>query len=146
MRQELKAFIEQGHVVYAECGGFMYLTEGLRTLSGELFALVGVYPTVARMLPHLKALGYVEVESAQAAGLFPRGYVRGHEFHYSELERADFYTEGLRPLYWVRHQRSEVARPEGYLYKRCLASYIHLHFGSNSELATMLVSAAGMLP
>lgn len=146
MRQEIKAFIEQGRVVYAECGGFMYLTEGIRALSGELFAQVGVYPTVVRMLPHLKALGYVEVEIEQAAGLFPRGYVRGHEFHYSELERPDFYTGVLKPLYYVRQQRSEVPRPEGYLYKRCLASYIHLHFGSNSEFATTLVSAAGVLP
>ena len=142
MCQEIKAFIEQGHVVYAECGGFMYLTEGIRDISGRLFPMVGVYPTVARMLPRFKALGYVEVEIEKAAGPFPRGRARGHEFHYSELERQDFCSGALETLYHVRKHRSDVPRPEGYLYKRCLASYIHLHFGSNPEFAAALVAAA----
>jgi len=142
MRQEIKAFIEQGHVVYAECGGFMFLTEGIRDIHGRLFPMVGVYPTVARMLPHFKALGYVEVEVEKAAGPFPRGRARGHEFHYSELERQDFCSGALETLYHVRKHRSDVPRPEGYLYKRCLASYIHLHFGSNPEFAAALISAA----
>ncbi len=142
MRQEIKAFIEQGHVVYAECGGFMYLTEGIRDISGRLFPMVGIYPTVARMLPRFKALGYVEVEIEKAFGTFPRGYARGHEFHYSELERQDFCHGSFATLYQVRKHHSDVPRPEGYLYKQCLASYVHLHFGSNPEFATALVSAA----
>lgn len=146
MRQEIKAFIEQGRVVYAECGGFMYLTEGIRDIAGRLFPMVGVYPTVARMLPRFKALGYVEVEIENAIGPFPRGCARGHEFHYSELERQDFCSGALETLYHVRKHRSDVPRPEGYLYKRCLASYIHLHFGSNPEFATALVSGARALP
>jgi len=142
MRQEIRAFIEQGRVVYAECGGFMYLTEGIRDLRGDLFPMVGVYPTVARMLPHFKALGYVEVEVEKTHGPFPRGYARGHEFHYSELEQQDFCHGALETLYHLRKHPNDVPRPEGYLYKRCLASYVHLHFGSNPEFASALVSCA----
>ena len=39
----------------------MYLTRGCAKLTAQSSPFVGVYPTVVRMLPHLKALGYVEV-------------------------------------------------------------------------------------
>jgi cobyrinic acid a,c-diamide synthase len=142
MRQEIKTFIEQGRVVYAECGGFMYLTTGIRDIEGTVFPMVGVYPTGVRMLPRLKALGYVEVSVERKTDLFPPEQARGHEFHYSELEREDFCGGSIETLYQVRKRRSNVPRLEGYLYKRCLASYLHLHFGSNPGFATALVSAA----
>jgi cobyrinic acid a,c-diamide synthase len=142
MRQEIKAFIEQGRVVYAECGGFMYLTTGIRTVQGALVPMVGVYPTVVRMLPRLKALGYVEVTIEKPIGPFPPGQARGHEFHYSELENENFCYGPIDSLYNVRKHRGETPRPEGYLYKNCLASYVHLHFGSNPEFAAALVSHA----
>ncbi|MGH7964286.1 MAG: hypothetical protein ACRERD_21100 [Candidatus Binatia bacterium] len=133
--------MEQRRVVYAECGGFMYLTAGIRDVHGTLFPMVGIYPTVARMLPRLKALGYVEVEVERETGLFPVGRVRGHEFHYSELEQQDFCDSLIKPLYRVHERSGEEPRLEGYLYKRCLASYTHLHFGSNPEFATSLIAA-----
>ena len=142
MRQAVKAFIEQGRVVYAECGGFMYLTTGIHDVQGTFFPMVGVYPTVARMLPQLAALGYVEVSLEKANSLFPFGQIRGHEFHYSTLEPENFCDGIVTPVYQVRKRLNEAARPEGYLYKNCLASYVHLHFGSNPEFASSLVGAA----
>jgi cobyrinic acid a,c-diamide synthase len=142
MRQEIAAFIDQGGVVYAECGGFMYLTSGIRDSHGRLFPMVGIYPTVARMLPRLAALGYVEVEVERANTLAATGQVRGHEFHYSELEQKDFCGDTIEPVYHLRKGHGEAPRSEGYLYKRCLASYVHLHFGSNPQVATSLVYAA----
>ena len=142
MRQEVKAFIEQGGVVYAECGGFMYLTSGIRNDQRKLFPMVGVYPTVVHMLPRLAALGYVEVEITRANRLFAAGRARGHEFHYSELERKDFGGGEIKSVYQIRKHHSDALRSEGYLYKRCLASYVHLHFGSNPEIARLLVTAA----
>src|SRR5262249_16175725 len=142
MRQEVKAFIEQGGVVYAECGGFMYLTAGIRNDQGKLFPMVGVYPTVVHMLPRLAALGYVEVEVERANDLFAAGRARGHEFHYSELEREDFCGGEIEAVYQIHKRHSDVVRSEGYLYKRCLASYVHLHFGSNPQFAASLVGAA----
>jgi len=142
MRQEVKDFIERGGVGYAECGGFMYLTAGIRDGRGTLFPMVGVYPTVARVLPRLAALGYVEVAVESANRLLAAGRARGHEFHYSELEQKDFYSDIIKPVYQVRKHQSEALRREGYLYKRCLGSYIHLHFGSNPHFASSLVRTA----
>jgi cobyrinic acid a,c-diamide synthase len=53
MRQELRCFIEQGGVVYAECGGLMYLTQAIRTVEGRDFPMVGIFPATAQMLPRL---------------------------------------------------------------------------------------------
>jgi len=142
MRQEVKDVIEQGRVVYAECGGFMYLTAGIRDTNGTLFPMIDIYPTVVQMFPQLRALGYVEVEIAKTILELPSGRVRGHEFHYSELERQDFCGGTVAPIYQVRQRANDAPRPEGYLYKRCLASYLHLHFGSNTAVATALVAAA----
>jgi cobyrinic acid a,c-diamide synthase len=142
MLREVYAFIEQGGVVYAECGGLMYLTQGIRDIAGTIFPMVGTFPTTVRMFPHLKALGYVEVIVERTAGPFPQGSVRGHEFHYSELEKEIVHRDAISLLYQVRKRANDTPRSEGYLYKRCLASYIHLHFGSNPAFAARLVSVA----
>ena len=141
MRQEIKDFIQDGKTVYAECGGFMYLTQGIRVVEGQHFPMVGVYPTVVRMLSRLSALGYSEVDVESTNGIFPSMRVRGHEFHYSELEQ-DILSDPIETLYQVHTRAADMPRPEGYLYKHCLASYVHLHFGSNPTFARCLVSLA----
>jgi cobyrinic acid a,c-diamide synthase len=142
MRQDIHRFIEQDGVVYAECGGLMYLTRGLREADGHVFPFVGVYPTVVRMLPHLKALGYVEVASEPSTGFFPAGPARGHVFHYSELEEEACWGDAITPLYRIQPSSGAESHPGGYRYKQCLASYVHLHFGSHPAWAAGLVTAA----
>ncbi len=141
MRQEMKDFIRDGRTVYAECGGLMYLTQGIQDVEGHDFPMVGVYPTVVRMQSRLRALGYAEVAIPPTKDLFPAMRVRGHEFHYSELV-PDLACKQTWTLYQVCQRAAEVTRPEGYVYQRCLASYIHLHFGSNPAFAQQLVRLA----
>ena len=142
LRREVRDFIERRGVVYAECGGLMYLADAIRDGQGRRFPMVGIYPTTVRVLPRLSALGYVEVSLEAGHGLFPAGTVRGHEFHYSELEESDLCRGPIRAVYAVRKRPGDSPRPEGYAYKRCLASYIHLHFGSQPACAAGLVRAA----
>ncbi len=142
MREELRCFIEQGGVVYAECGGLMYLTQAIRTVEGRDFPMVGIFPATARMLPRLCALGYTEVDAPHSNPVLPTGRIRGHEFHYSQLERQPSFGEKISYVYNVRKRVADDPKAEGFLYKRCLASYIHLHFGSNPQVATSLVAAA----
>jgi cobyrinic acid a,c-diamide synthase len=151
MKAAIRDAIEAGMPVYAECGGFIYLTDGLadnsNTLSqGERVAedrvrvqgFVGIFPVTTRMLPRRKALGYREVELAADSFLGPAGMVaRGHEFHYSEIGEM---PEEIERVYRVRRHGADLGE-EGFRYRNCLASYIHLHFGSNPGLASSLVSA-----
>jgi cobyrinic acid a,c-diamide synthase len=63
---------------------------------------------------------------------------RGHEFHYSEISAPPEGT--VERLYRVTRQGKELPG-EGYCYRNCLASYIHLHFGSNTAIASGFVTA-----
>ena len=47
---------------------------------------------------------------------------------------------GVERLYRVSKEGVDLGM-EGYRYKNCLASYIHLHFGSNPELAAHFVAS-----
>lgn len=126
--------VEDDMPVYAECGGLVYLTEGMEAGPG----FVGVYPVRARMLSKRKALGYREVTLACDSIIGPSGTVaRGHEFHYSEISAM---PDTIGRVYRVTRQGSSL-EPEGFRYRNCLASYIHLHFGSSPALAATFAGA-----
>jgi cobyrinic acid a,c-diamide synthase len=114
---------------------FIYLTRGVEA-DGVIQPLVGVFPVRTRMLPRRKALGYREVVVQGETIIGPAGTVaRGHEFHYSEMERM---PDQVERLYSVSRKGSSLGL-EGYRYKNCLASYIHLHFGSSPAMAESFV-------
>ncbi|OGR30288.1 MAG: cobyrinic acid a,c-diamide synthase [Desulfuromonadales bacterium GWD2_54_10] len=139
MRSAILAAVESYMPVYAECGGFIYLTEGMEAMeSGASADFVGIFPVRVRMLSKRKALGYrqvaFETDSVIAAA---GGSARGHEFHYSEIGEMPLQLERC---YRVTRQGLELGR-EGYRFRNCLASYIHLHFGSHAGIAESFVAA-----
>ncbi|QWV99800.1 cobyrinate a,c-diamide synthase [Geomonas nitrogeniifigens] len=131
MKQAILKAVESGMPVYAECGGFIYLTQGVAGDEGAT-PFVGIFPVRTRMLPRRKALGYREVELVASGIIGGEGTVaRGHEFHYSEMEEM---PERFERLYRVSRKGAYLGM-EGYRYRNCLASYIHLHFGSSPGIA-----------
>ena len=108
----------------------MYLSQGLTDAEGVFHAWVGLLPTATRMLPRRKALGYAEIRTRAATCWGPPGQVlRGHEFHYSELESP--HLPGWENPYWIKTRQGEQAG--GYRQGRVLASYVHLHWASNPK-------------
>jgi cobyrinic acid a,c-diamide synthase len=139
LSRAIKAAAAAGLPMYAECGGLMYLAREIRDLEGRVHPMAGVFPFAVRMLPRLKALGYREVTLTAPGLLGPAGTtVRGHEFHYSEIIGA---PEGVPCLYRLTPRRGGPAVAEGYGAHNVLASYVHLHFGSNPEAARHLVES-----
>jgi cobyrinic acid a,c-diamide synthase len=137
MRNTIKEMALAGLPIYGECGGLMYLSQGLTTLTGERVPMTGVLPLEVRMLPRLKALGYRQVSLEAECLLGPAGWQgRGHEFHYSEIISE---TDGLSKAFRLADRTGKAAAAEGYCLHRTLASYVHLHFGSNPNLARHLV-------
>jgi len=124
--------------VYAECGGFVYLTEGIDASDDQSSAdFVGIFPVRCRMLPRRKALGYRQVELTGDASIGAKGaVVRGHEFHYSEIGTMPEKVE----RYYRVSRRGEALGLEGFRIRNCLASYIHLHFGSDRNIAATFVA------
>jgi cobyrinic acid a,c-diamide synthase len=89
------------------------------------------------MLKKLKALGYREITLMAAGLLGPAGTrARGHEFHYSEIAGE---ADGLERLYHLTARQGQEAPAEGFCRGNVLASYVHLHFGSNPEVARHFV-------
>jgi len=126
-----------GMPIYAECGGLMFLSQEIKDLEGKSHALAGVLPFRVRMLPRLRALGYREITLTADGLLGPAGtQARGHEFHYSEIVSD---PGGLGRLYRLTDRNGEASRLEGYTWDNVLASYVHLHFGSNPEVARSLM-------
>ena len=135
MKGAILRAVEGDMPVYAECGGFIYLTEGVQS-EGDLHPFVGVFPVRTRMLPRRKALGYREVLFTGDGPIGPAGTAaRGHEFHYSEMEEM---PGEIERLYRVNRKGVELGC-EGYRRRNCLASYIHLHFGSSPVIARHFV-------
>lgn len=136
--QALRQKAAAGLPIYAECGGLMYLSREMCDLTGQGHPMAGILPFKVRMLPRLKALGYREVTLRAETLLGPAGTrVRGHEFHYSELTEN---SGEMNLVYDLLPRAGEASRKEGYALGQTLASYVHLHFGSNPEVARHFVN------
>lgn len=136
MRRSIREFVEAGGTVYAECGGLMYLSRALVDSTGREYPMTAVFPFKTRMLSRLKAIGYREVRFRRDGFLRCKAKMRGHEFHYSEIAEMSR-DRSIEKAYAVTGAYRKNA--EGYRYKNCLGSYIHLHFGSNPVFAESFV-------
>jgi cobyrinic acid a,c-diamide synthase len=117
MRRAVAKFVAREGPVYAECGGFMYLTEAIVDAAGSTWPMAGVFPTRARMQERLAKLGYVEVETSA-------GMARGHEYRYSTIDAMPGEVERIY---------------SGYRVHAAFGSYVHLHFLSCPGVAANFV-------
>ena len=126
--------------IFAECGGFMVLTEGLTDLAGHTWPMAGLLPGSTRMSGKLAALGYRHATAPRPNLLAEPGEsLRGHEFRYSTWVR-DAGTVGNAAAWEVQGTRGKVPDDGvGYVSGNLLASYLHIHFGQSRELAKRFV-------
>jgi cobyrinic acid a,c-diamide synthase len=136
MQAALKSAISGGLPTYAECGGLMSLTEYFIDGSGYIYPMIGILPGFTRLTDELK-MGYREIMSLQSTPMLGKGEkARGHEFHYSEWIRPE---EADAFAYAIQMQQAGEPQSEGFAKKNLLASYVHLHFASNPNLAQNFV-------
>jgi cobyrinic acid a,c-diamide synthase len=132
LRAEVAAFAAAGGPVLAECGGLLFLC---RELDGR--AMCGVLPARARMAGRL-TLGYREATAAAPTPWIGAGAgVRGHEFHYSQVEPEH---GGTAPAWTLAARGRE--RTEGFVAGAVQASYLHTHWAAHPELALGLARVA----
>lgn len=133
MLAEVKNFAENNKPVYCECGGFMYLTEGIADSDDSFFPMASIFPVRARMQKKRASLGYRQIETTRESFFGPAGSVlRGHEFHYSIIEEM---PKSIERVYRVNN-----GQEEGYRYKNVLGGYMHLHFGYNPHMVKSFIS------
>ncbi len=145
MLDSVNTWAASGKPVYAECGGLMYLSQGIHDFDGNFFKMTGVFPFETRMRKGRSHLGYREIMLESDCILGKEGErIRGHEFHYSEIVAGSLDNPASRSLeperiYSVRDRSDEKLPDEGYGVKRTLASYVHLHFAGNRSIADNFV-------
>jgi cobyrinic acid a,c-diamide synthase len=137
MLEEVRAFVASGRPIYAECGGMLYLSEGL-SVDGDSYAMAGVLPLSMEMTDRLVQFGYVTVEFTEDCLLGRKGtVVRGHSFHHSCIASQG----NVATSYQVQYSMSGKEELEGFRQGNVLASYIHLHFRANPAVAENFVAA-----
>jgi cobyrinic acid a,c-diamide synthase len=135
MRNGVQRFAASGRPVYAECGGLMYLCEALIDEAGARHPMAGVLPGESRM--GRLTIGYREVVAIHESPLAEAGWtVRGHEFHHSV-------RVGGSPSPAYRRLDGEETEGEiGGPAANVLASYVHVHLGTDPRLAARFVARA----
>lgn len=127
----------RGLPMYAECGGLMYLCEWLIDQHGQRYPQVGIIPGGTRMTNRLQQFGYAEATFLQDTLLGPAGTtVRGHRFHYSTYEPG---SRSLDCAYRITRTTTGEAHLEGFSTHNVLATYLHVHLGSQPHLAQYFV-------
>jgi cobyrinic acid a,c-diamide synthase len=140
MLASVRDWAEASKTMYAECGGLMYLSEGLYDQNSCYFPMAGVFQFRTKMRQGRSSIGYREVLLKNDGVLGQRGStLRGHEFHYSEIAGGQRYPQDALQ-YIIKDRAGAVLPDEGYQHKNTLAGYIHLHFGSNPNLAKAVIN------
>ena len=138
MLESVRKLALSGIPVYAECGGLIYLTEGVTLTDGRFFPMAGLLQAECVMHTTLRALGYVEVETTEDSILGHKGTrMRGHQFRYSELVPRG----RLERIYRLRSVRTGELVEEGYRVKNVVASYVHTHWACNRDVPLSFIDA-----
>lgn len=133
MRHAIRDASQSGMPVYAECGGMMYLGHSTGDFEGSFYEMAGIFPFVTRIGNPKLSLGYRTVTALQDGPLLSRGEtVNGHEFHWSVLDTSSEETNA----YQLTGRENRI---EGFQKRNTLASYIHLHMGSNPGMAQHMI-------
>jgi cobyrinic acid a,c-diamide synthase len=141
MREAIHCASQNNMPIYGECGGFMYLCRELVDPEGKIHPMTGCFPFRTRMHPNLRTLGYRKISVSKESIIGPKGMeARGHEFHYSDIEPGPD-GQGIAANYHVAGRKGQEMQREGYGRNRTLGSYIHLHFGSNPQIAESFVQS-----
>jgi cobyrinic acid a,c-diamide synthase len=125
---DLRRRVADGLVVWAECGGLLWLSQSLD--DHKLAGIVDVKGTMTKRLH----LGYRSARTLTETPLGPIGTeFRGHEFHYSTVA----------PPGDALHFESRFAnRTDGFATPTMLATYLHVHLATRPDLAEAFVRSA----
>jgi cobyrinic acid a,c-diamide synthase len=136
MQASLRAHVQAGRPVWAECGGMMALFESILLADGTCKPLWGLLPGRVAMQKRLAALGPQQLDL--------QGHVlRGHTFHYSTCESsAPVRARTRRPL---PDDRGGVIGEALYHHGSILASYFHAWFPSSPHATAALFGAEAAL-
>ncbi|MCW7079883.1 MAG: Ni-sirohydrochlorin a,c-diamide synthase [Candidatus Methanospirare jalkutatii] len=127
MRRSIKEFYENNGVIYAECGGLMYLMDEIE-YKGKRFDMCGVIKGEAEWTEERRIVNYVVGEIRRDCFLGKKGKrFKAHEFHRSRINLREDVEFAYRILRGEGILRKGETALDGIIKKNCLASYTHVH-------------------
>ncbi len=132
MRDAVRRAVGRGMPVVAECGGFLYLHEGLAGEDGVPYPMAGVLPGTARLTGRLQNFGYVTLTARRTSMIAEKGIcIRAHEFHYACAPDGGSAFRAVKKngKMWDCVHAGE----------RLYAGFPHLYFRAQPELAARFV-------
>ena len=142
----LREFRKNGFI-YAECGGMMILGELIKDKNGNSHKMSGILPF--RSKESKLTVGYRYIKGLNETPIIKQNQlIRGHEFHYWEIEKnlSEFdlrkagYKNRLSFPWKIKSWETEY-KNEGWADKKLHASWIHLHLPSSPEVAKNFIEA-----
>lgn len=141
MMESIKTELKSGLRCYAECGGLMYLTEGMENVNkSAIFNTVGFFKGRAHMTSRLQNFGYAEIEVAKKNDILPLGFkINCHEFHksYIDSEEEKIYNV-TKDTYDGKIKKWNC----GYVKNNTLGAYAHVHFFGNLDMLEKISGAS----
>lgn len=131
-KTSLKEFHTSSGYIYGECGGFMYLSQGIKTLDEKFYPMGQLIDCSVKMTGRLfiSRFGYVDVNYGKLGG-------KAHEFHYSTIDEVGsdervFKLKKSDGREWLC----------GYKNRNLIAGYPHLHFFKNLDILKQILEGA----
>lgn len=130
--KDLKNNINDNYPIYAECGGLMILGKKLITISGDEYQFANAIPSDIIMTTKRQGLSYVEGITTPNHPFLPSGIlIKGHEFHYSKIDKLNNVTYG----YKIRRGKGIDGSNDGICIKNTIASFLHINVASIPNFA-----------
>lgn len=121
MRDQIKAFADQGGCIYAECGGMLYLNQSINDCK-----MCGIFPGESTLTDKLQRFGYIDITLLEDCLLGRRGdKLTAHEFHKSIC------TSSGEEVFKITKTKGSKTWLCGYQYKNTLVAYPHISFLGN---------------
>ncbi len=134
MLSDIRTAVKAGMPVIAECGGFMYLHEYLKTAAGKIYPMASVISGTVFPTNKLQRFGYVTMRAHTDSLLCKNGKtMKTHEFHYWDSDNAGcaFTAKKADGRTWEC----------GHVSDTMYAGFPHLYFPSDLQIALRFASA-----
>lgn len=136
LREEIRRLRQSGGLIYAECGGLMYLCEKIVKTDGGSYPGVGIVPADCYMTGRLAGMGYRYGRLLRPCVFGGPGQViKGHEFHYSYTE---YHKTSFAYELWSADNRFQ--GQEGFAEGNLLATYLHVDLAAYPNVMDVFLS------
>lgn len=137
MLKSVKETLEGGTPVFAECGGFMYLSDMLESARGINYNMAGFIKGHCYKTEQLNRFGYAEIriERPSIFGI-EKTVFKGHEFHYWDSTNNGDGAVAVKPM-------SEKSWNCAHAGENMFAGFPHLYFYSNIKAVYNFLKKCG---